>query len=126
MKKNILKPVALVGFALLMTGCASNNNLYQWGKYDTLLYQSYKNPEKAVEFRVGLEEHIAKMEQSKQKTAPGLYAELGTLYLQAGDATKAVAFYTKERDAWPESRGLMDALISNVSKRTNSKVEVKS
>ena len=35
--------------------------------------------------------------------APGLYAEFGALYLQAGDAPKAVAMYTEERDAWPES-----------------------
>ena len=79
-----------------------------------------------MEFRQGLELHIAKMEQSQQKTAPGLYAELGTLYLQAGDSTKAVAMYTKERDAWPESKGLMDALINNVAKRTTVKAEVKS
>ena len=91
-----------------------------------MLYQSYKNPEKAVEFRAGLELHVAKMEQSKQKIAPGLYAELGTLYLQAGDPTKAIAMYTKERDAWPESRGLMDALINNVGKRAAPKTEVKS
>jgi hypothetical protein len=63
---------------------------------------------------------------SKQKIAPGLYAELGTLYLQAGDATKAVAMYTKEREVWPESRGLMDALINNVAKRASEKSEVKS
>lgn len=34
--------------------------------------------------------------------------------------------YTKERDAWPESRGLMDSLITNVAKRNNEKTEVKS
>ena len=34
--------------------------------------------------------------------------------------------YTKERDAWPESKGLMDALINNVTKRTGAKAEVKS
>lgn len=66
------------------------------------------------------------MEAARQKVAPGLYAELGTLYLQAGDASRAVALYTKERDAWPESRGLMDALITNVGKRNTAKSEVKS
>lgn len=116
--------IALAG--LFLTGCANQTGLYQWGGYDAMLYQSYKNPEKAVEFRQGLELHINKMEDSKQKVAPGLYAELGTLYLQAGDATKAVALYTKERDAWPESRGLMDALINNVGKRPTAKAEVKS
>ncbi len=91
-----------------------------------MLYQSYKNPEKTIELRTGLETHIAQMEKSMQKVAPGLYAELGTMYLQAGDSTKAVAMYTKERDAWPESRGLMESLIRNVSKTIGSKSEVKS
>ncbi|MEO8118457.1 MAG: DUF4810 domain-containing protein [Rhodoferax sp.] len=116
--------IALCG--LFLTGCATRSSLYQWGGYDAMLYQSYKNPEKAVEFRQGLELHITKMEQSQQKIAPGLYAELGTLFLQEGDSTKAVAMYTKERNAWPESRGLMDSLINNVAKRPAAKPEVKS
>lgn len=126
MKYNHMKIFLLLVCGLLLTGCATRNSMYQWGGYDAMLFQSYKNPEKAVEFRQGLELHITKMEQSQQKTAPGLYAELGTLYLQAGDSTKAVAMYTKERDAWPESKGLMDTLINNVAKRTVAKAEVKS
>ena len=122
-----MKILLIVLASLFMTGCA--NRLYQWGDYggfDSKLYQSYKNPEKALEFRQGLDIHISKLEASKQKVAPGLYAELGTLYLQAGDASKAVVMYNKERDAWPESRVLMDALINNVTKRTGAKTEVKS
>lgn len=126
MKNLHIKFILVALFGVFMTGCATRNNLYQWGGYDAMLYQSYKNPEKAVEFRQGLELHIEKMEAARQKVAPGLYAELGTLYLQAGDASRAVALYTKERDAWPESRGLMDALITNVGKRNTAKSEVKS
>jgi hypothetical protein len=120
--------ILLIALAsLCLAGCA--NKLYQWGDhggFDSKLYQSYNNPEKALEFRQGLELHINKLEASKQKVAPGLYAELGTLHLQAGDASKAVAMYNKERDAWPESRVLMDALINNVTKRAGAKTEVKS
>lgn len=126
MKNHHMKIFLLALCGLFLTGCANRSSIYQWGGYDAMLYQSYKNPEKAAEFRQGLELHIAKMEQSQQKIAPGLYAELGTMYLQAGDASKAVAMYTKERDAWPESKGLMDALINNVGKRTGAKAEVKS
>ena len=125
MKNLHLKVILATLWGMFLTGCASHSGLYQWGGYDTLLYQSYKNPEKTVEFRQGLELHIATMEKTKQKVAPGLYAELGTLYLQAGDASKAVTMYTKERDTWPESRGLMDSLLTNVAKRNNVKSEVK-
>ena len=126
MKKQPMKILFLLACSLFLTGCANRGAIYQWGGYDTMLYQSYKNPEKAVEFREGLELHVTKMEQSKQKVAPGLYAELGTLYLQAGDPNKAIAMYTKEREAWPESRGLMDTLINNIGKRAAPKTEVKS
>jgi hypothetical protein len=112
--------------AATLTGCATNATLYQWGNYDAMLYQSYKNPEKSRDLQTGLETHIANMESSKQKVAPGLYAELGTLYMQAGDTSRAVSMYTKERDAWPESRGLMDALIVNISKTQNTKPAAKS
>lgn len=121
MKVQIMKLLPLLACAMLMTGCANRSGLYQWGGYDALLYQSYKNPEKAVEFRQSLELHVIKMEQAQQKTAPGLYAELGTLYLQEGNATKAVAMYTRERDAWPESKALMDSLINNISRRSTEK-----
>ena len=43
--------------------------------------------------------------------------ELGTLYLQEGDAEKAKKYYAKERDAWPESKTLMDTLIKNLDSR---------
>jgi hypothetical protein len=93
MKNLSTKLIFMALFGIFLTGCATNANLYQWGGYDAMLYQSYKNPEKAIEFRKGLELHIDKLEQSKQKAAPGLYAELGTLYLQGGDTVNAAAMY---------------------------------
>lgn len=126
MKNLHMKIVLMALLGMFLSGCATRSGLYQWGGYDAMLYQSYKNPEKAVELRQGLELHVAKMEAANQKVAPGLYAELGTLYLQEGDGTKAVAMYTKERAAWPESRGLMDSLIINIAKRNAAKSEAKS
>lgn len=126
MKSSYTKLISLALCGLFLTGCATRGQMYQWGGYDALLYQSYKNPEKVVEFRLGLETHIAAMEKSNLKVAPGLYAELGTMYLQEGDPKKAIAMYTKERDAWPESKGLMDALIKTTEKRTGASTEVKS
>ena len=100
--------------------------MYQWGAYDDMLYRSYKSADKSDVFRLGLESHLTLMEQSKKKIAPGLYAELGTLYLQAGNRDKALSFYAKERDIWPESKVLMDALIKNIDKPNASKPETKS
>lgn len=114
----------LIPLVAVLCGCAAPSR-YQWGGYDEMLYQGYKDPSKMETMRVSLEKHIDAIEQSKQKVAPGLYAELGTLYLQKGEATKAVGLYTRERDAWPESRGLMDAMIKNVERRTQASQEAK-
>lgn len=90
-----------------------------------MLYQGYKDPNNMEVMRVSLEKHISSVEQSKQKVAPGLYAELGTLYLQQGNTGKAVDLYSKERDSWPESKGLMNAMIDNVSRRDQSAKEAR-
>jgi len=103
---------------LLLSGCASRGNrLYDWGGYDDLLYQQYKDPSKAPEMRAKLEAHVATLESSKQRVPPGVYAELGTLHLQANDRAKAIDFYHREQDAWPESAGLMKAMIASLERR---------
>lgn len=127
MRNRLMKILLIALASLSLTGCA--NKLYPWGEYgtfDSKLYHAYRSPEKALEIRQGLELHINKIEAARQIVAPGLYAELGTMHLQAGDATRAIAMYGKEREVWPESRVLMDALIHNVTKRVRAKEESKS
>ena len=111
--------------AVLLTtlaGCVAPS-LYQWGGYERDLYGAYKDPTKVEALRINLETQTALMESSRQKVAPGLYAELGTLYLQLGSSEKAIAMYKKERDAWPESKGLMTAMIENLERRQKEKQE---
>lgn len=117
MKKNITI-IILVTLAAL-TGCAQRG-LYSWGEYERGLYSAYKDPNQVEALRLKLEAHIAAMETAQQKVAPGLYAELGTLYYQKGDTDKAKYYYTKEHDVWPESRGLMNALKSNMERREST------
>jgi hypothetical protein len=103
----------------LLTGCAAPG-LYQWGGYDQSLYAGYKDVTKMEALRIKLEAHVGEMEKSNARVAPGLYAELGTLYLKSGASQKAIDFYTKERNAWPESRVLMTSLIQNLERRQSA------
>ena len=73
--------------------------------------------------RVGLESLIQSQEHQSQKVAPGLYAELGTLYYQSGDNGRARTLYERERTTWPESKALMDALIANIDRRPQRAAE---
>lgn len=115
--KIIMRNLSMALAALVLGGCVTTNSLYQWGGYESKLYAGYKDQTKMEELKVGLEAHISAMDKSGQKVAPGLYAELGTLYLQAGNSVTARGMYSRERDAWPESKGLMDAMIKNLERQ---------
>jgi len=93
---------------------STHHSIYQWADYDSLLYASFKDPAQSKDMLSALELHISKMEESKQKIAPGLYAELGTLYLQAGNIDKALTMYSNERTAWPESAVLMTTMMNTI------------
>lgn len=45
------------------------------------------------------------------RLAPGLMAELGYLYLQAGNPDKAITLFRREKRNWPEAAYFMDVMI---------------
>ena len=120
--RSVLAPLLMV--LSLLGGCAAPG-LYNWGGYDQALYAGYKDVTKMQVLRINLEAHIGAMEKSNQKVAPGLYAELGTLYLQTGSSDQAISYYSKERATWPESRTLMTAMIQNIERHQQASKESK-
>lgn len=108
--------LVITSFLLLtLVGCVQNK--YNWNGYDKDLYDAYKNPNQIVALQIKVQETIDALEKEKQAVPPGLYAELGTLYLQEGNIEKAKFYYAKERDSWPESKTLMNVLIKNLDSR---------
>ncbi len=116
-RRPLLSALAL---AATLAGCATP--LYDWGGYDTNLHNAQKDPSQAGASREQLQTHIGKLEASGQRVAPGLYADLGTMYLEANDPDRAIVYYEKERAAWPESRVLMTAMIDNLRRRQAARV----
>ena len=106
--------IALVATSALLAGCQSTG-LYQWGNYEQSLYNYYKDP---AELEAHAKAILKAIERSNGKVAPGLYAEYGTILLQQGKKAEAIEYYTKERDLWPESQHLMNAMINNLSRQT--------
>lgn len=100
---------------VLLSGCGQK--LYDWGGYNSSLYSYYDNPEYAEIFLATLEQHIGRLEAAGKVPAPGLYAELGTLYLEKGNTEQAIEMYKKERQAWPESQQLMASLINGLNQK---------
>lgn len=116
--------ILIVSCIATLTACAPPK-LYNWGNYEQGLYNSYKDPNQTEALRISLEEQVVAVEANGQKMAPGLYAELGTLYLQAGSTDKAKMYYEKEKNTWPESATLMSALINNMDRQNANKSQNK-
>ncbi|MAN73640.1 MAG: DUF4810 domain-containing protein [Cytophagaceae bacterium] len=83
--------------------------MFEYGSYESSLYTYYKKPDMREKFRTSLEKAIEKGEQT-DRLAPGLYAELGYLYLQDGDVKTATAMFEREAAAFPESRYFMTSI----------------
>ena len=118
-----LLTMGLALIAVVLSGCVASNK-YNWNGYDKGLYDAYKDPSQITALQIKLQATVDALEQQKQKAPPGMYAELGTLYLQEGLTDKAKTYYAKEREAWAESKTLMDMLIKNLDSRP--KVQEKS
>lgn len=102
----------LVGGLVLLglTACGQDSGLYTWGGYNRELLAYYKSPVEQSIFAEKLYEDIEKAEVTGT-VPPGLYAEYGYIAMQMGETDTAIAYFTKERNAWPEAVFLMDNVI---------------
>lgn len=116
-----MKWVPIIGAALMLSACASNNSLYEWGSYQPALISYKKTADKAA-FEEELRKSIAYGEESG-RVPPGMYAELGYLLYEEGNAAEAEEFFAKERSAFPESATLMDKLITGMQGQTQGRVQ---
>ena len=92
-----------------ISGCAPTS-LYHWGDYETSLYKHYKAPDEST-LVADLEKLIADAERRQRTVPPGIFAELGYLYVESGDFTRAIDMFRQEKSRWPESTVLMDVMI---------------
>jgi hypothetical protein len=99
----------------LLAGCITNNQKYDWGKYDASLYAYYKDPTKAGELSATLAAVIAAADAKKANVPPGIYAEYGYLQMQQGKNQDAVNSFRQEAAHWPESKVFMDQMVKVAS-----------
>ena len=102
--------------SLVLAACGStqhiDTSLYQWGKGEQAdsVYQSLTHEGDPQEQLQKLE--ILTQDLKGKKIAPGLYAQLGLLYNQAGDANKAAAAFNREAELFPEAKPYMQFLLN--------------
>jgi hypothetical protein len=101
----------------LVAGCSTHKQLYYYGDYSQEYYSSKK--ELSAESRIALQHSIEEAIQNANnsttgRVAPGLYANLGYLYLKANNTQKAIEYFEKEKALYSESAKFMDRMIQKV------------
>lgn len=114
-KNKIISLFAIAIMALMVSGCSSTPKpLYSYGNYSDSYYASKKtvNAETALELQKSIEEAIKNSTDSRSgRVAPGMYANLGYIYLKGGKIDKAIENFNKEKSIYPESAHFMNRII---------------
>lgn len=99
--------------ALSVAACATPSR-FEWGDYENSLYAYSKAPQARENYRKSLQTAIQQGEKTN-RLAPGMYAELGYLFLEDNNKPDAIASFQKEMTAFPESRSFLKAVVDRVS-----------
>lgn len=109
----MFKKIAIGAMALSVAACATPSR-FEWGDYENSLYAFSKAPQTRENYRKSLQVAIERCEQSK-RLAPGLYAELGYLFVEDNNNAEAIANFQKEMAAFPESRPFLSSVVARLS-----------
>ena len=111
--------VQLLSFLLSATlvGCATQNDHYHWGNYETLVYSAYMqeegvDPQQHINL---LNEDIQTAESLGKPIPPGVHAHLGYMHYQAGDTEKAFQAFNREIILYPESEYFISGLLTRMA-----------
>ena len=110
--------LALISLAFISIYGCGPNRLYYYGSYSNTLYNYRKdtNHETLARHMEELENIIAESKEQGKRVPPGLYGELGYLYMKSSNIEKAINFFNLEKKIYPESTVLMDRLIKQSNK----------
>ncbi|MBT3632673.1 MAG: DUF4810 domain-containing protein [Candidatus Ruthia sp.] len=108
---------------LLAGGCATNEEIYYWGEYEQLIYDSYINPGTADTLTQieKLNSDLQEAEALGKKVAPGIYAHLALLYAADGKDSHSKQALNQEKALYPESKIFIDGMFIRAAKNNKEK-----
>ncbi len=118
----ILSTCVVLSLGLAFIGCAPKQ-MYYWGDYSDTLYKLEKeqSEEALLSHMKSLEKIIEISQEKNARVPPGVYAELGYLYMKnPKKAKEGIKFFEEEKKLYPESTVLMDRLIQSAERRDKS------
>jgi hypothetical protein len=115
MKYRKLKFLAALSIAFVIQGCGTKSpNLYYWGDYQSVIYDIYLNPGEAdAQTQIyKLNQTIERAENKGMKIPPGVFAHLGMVHAQIGNAGLAKEALLQEKALYPESATFIDGILA--------------
>jgi len=108
----------LVLSMFMLAGCATQQDIYYWGEYEQLIYDTYVEPGKA-DPQTQIEKLTADIQKSEslgKRVAPGIYAHLGYMYAVQGKDSQSKAAFLEEKNLYPESIVFIDGMLMRAEK----------
>jgi len=119
--------ISLIICASSVTACQkSQPPLYHYIDYSESYYAYKKDmsAESLLKLQQSMEEAIELAGQSRSgRVPPGMYANVGYIYLKSGKSQEAISSFTKEKNIYPESAHFMDLMIKKVELTEGEKDE---
>lgn len=103
---------AVLPGALLLSGCAGPQTLYQWEGYQAQVHQYFTEQSREAQVEA-LEKDLQKIRATSGAVPPGYHAQLGLLYSSLGKDDQMVQQFQTEKALFPESATYMDFLLNN-------------
>lgn len=114
---NLKLMLVAVGALSLLAGCSSApQSRYAWNDYDNHLYDYQAQKISGEEMLSDLLDAVSEAEKRGVKLAPGLYAEIGTMYIRLNKPAEAPKYYRMEAETWPESASFMNTVADAIEK----------
>lgn len=114
--------------SIFVSGCASEK-MYNFGNYSQTLYafEKNQNEETLLKHKQELEKIIDRSKKKNLPVPPGIYAELGYIYLKTNKKSQeAIKFFQAEAQLYPESKQLMERLMLRANSKENAQPSVSS
>jgi len=122
-----VRALLLVICVFSVTACQKRQPpLYHYNDYSVSYYAHKKDmsEDSLLVLQKSIEEAIeAAGESNSGRVPPGMYANLGYIYLKGGKSQEAVGAFMKEKNVYPESAHFMDRMIKKVELTEGAKNE---
>lgn len=126
MMPRLFRFTVLVACALSISACLPSKQFY-WGSYEESLYarQQHAGAGGETDAATMLLATINEAQNANMKVGPGIHADYGYLLFKQGKADEAIGELQKEAALYPESKPLMETMVSRIQGRKEKEKEKK-